>query len=125
MKKIVVIEDETLLRELICSELEKAGYKVFSAAEGRAGLELVTQERPDMILLDLLMPEVDGYVVLEELRASEDKELAAIPVVVISNSGQLDDMEKAYTLGARSVLIKAEFNPDELVIKVGEMLKEK
>ena len=120
MALIAVIEDETILGELIEQELKSQGYEVVSASDGEAGLALIRDYQPDLVLLDLLMPVMSGYDVLKEL--SHSQELCHIPVIVISNSGQADDLNRAYKLGAKDVLIKTNFNPDQVVSKVGAFL---
>lgn len=121
MKKIIVIEDEAVLRSLIVDELKMSSFEVISAENGQKGWELILQEKPDLILLDLLMPIMNGYEVLQALK--ENEQTKDIPCMVISNSGQINDLNRAYDLGAQAVLIKAEFNPDQVVQKVKELLQ--
>ena len=121
MTKIAVIEDEAILRELISQELRESKYEVCAAVNGREGWEMIQAEKPDLILLDLLMPLMSGYDLLRLLRAH--KALEKTPCIVISNSGQINDLQRAYDCGADDVLIKAEFNPDELVEKVRRHLE--
>lgn len=120
-KKIIVIEDEAVLRSLIEDELRMSKFEVLSAENGQKGWELIQQEMPDLVLLDLLMPVMSGYEVLELVNSNEQTK--NIPCMVISNSGQINDLNRAYDLGAKAVLIKAEFNPDQVVQKVKELLK--
>jgi len=120
MSKILVIEDEEVLRTLISGELRQHGYEVLEAADGQQGWEVIQVQHPDLILLDLLMPVMTGYDVLQHLRA--DEQVKEIPCIVISNSGQVDDLNRAFDFGANDVLIKADFNPDQLVLKVAELL---
>lgn len=124
MPTIVVIEDETILANLVASELVKKDFTVKTADNGLDGWDLIEKELPALILLDLLMPGMSGYDVLKKLRSTV--ETKHIPCIVISNSGQVDDLNKAYTMGASDVLIKANFNPDQVVQKVQDLLhKEK
>ena len=116
MPKIIVIEDEKILQDLLSKELIKWGYKIETASDGEEGLQKIRQINPDLILLDLVMPIKNGYDVLIELR--RDPLFVKVPVIVISNSGQIDDLNRAYDLGANDVLIKAEFNPDQVAQKV-------
>lgn len=122
MASIVLVEDEPLLRELFEQRLQAEGHVVKSAVNGKEGWDLIQKARPELILLDLLMPLMSGYDVLELLRSSEDVELAKTPCLVISNSGQINDLNRAYDCGADDVLIKADFNPDQLAHKVQELL---
>jgi CheY-like chemotaxis protein len=116
MPKIMLVEDEKILRELMSEELIKWGYQIETAIDGGEGLEKIRQFSPDLILLDLVMPVKNGYAVLVELR--RDPLFKNIPIIVISNSGQIDDLNRAYDLGANDVLIKAEFNPEQVAQKV-------
>ena len=120
MATIALIEDEALLRELFEQRLQKAGHIVQTATNGKEGWQLIQDQRPDLVLLDLLMPLMSGYDVLTAMRAN--KEFKATPVLVISNSGQINDLNRAYECGADDVLIKADFNPDQLLHKVEELL---
>lgn len=123
MATIAVIEDEEILRELISEQLRESDYTVQTAENGRAGWEMVQREKPDLILLDLLMPQMSGYDFLKLLRSHLT--LRQIPCIVISNSGQIHDLQRAYECGANDILIKAEFNPDEVVQKVRDLLASK
>jgi CheY-like chemotaxis protein len=117
---VLIVEDEQILADLIKEELEKQGYATVSAADGQQGWDLAKIHKPDVILLDLLMPVMDGYAFLQLLR--QDPELKGTPCIVVSNSGQMDDLNRAYEYGANDVLIKADFNPDQVVGKVRKAL---
>jgi len=114
--KIALIEDEEVLAGVLENKLKKEGFDVFTARDGEAGLELVQAVMPDLILLDIIMPKMDGFEVLARLH--EDKNLSKIPVIVISNSGQPVEIEKAVSLGVKDYLIKAEFDPQEVLSKI-------
>ena len=101
-------------------KLEKEGYKVSVARDGVEGLEKMKDEWPDLILLDIVMPRMSGLEVMEEMR--KDKELIKIPVIVISNSGQPVELDRAKQLGARDWLIKTEFDPKEVLDKIKKHL---
>lgn len=116
--KILVIEDEKTLVNLITSRLEKEGYKVFSALDGEDGLKMIIKKKPDLILLDIIMPKVNGYEVLEKMK----EEGLSIPVIIISNSGQPVEIERTKELGAVDHLIKTQFDPSEVVEKVDRCL---
>ena len=119
-KKILLIEDEELINTLLQRKLEKEGYKVSVARDGVEGLEKMKDEWPDLILLDIVMPRMSGLEVMEEMR--KDKELIKIPVIVISNSGQPVELDRAKQLGARDWLIKTEFDPKEVLDKIKKHL---
>jgi len=110
-KKILIIEDEVSLTDLLVAKLKKEGYEVDFAYDGEEGYGKISVFKPDLILLDIVMPKMDGYEVLEKLKDEGNK----IPVVVISNSGQPVEIEKTIKLGAADHLIKTEFNPDDVL----------
>jgi len=120
-KNVLIIEDDEFLRSLAAKRLEKEGYKVEAAADGDSGLKLAADSAPAVILLDLLLPGMSGYEVLEKLRATEGTKKT--PVVVFSNLGQKEDVEKAKSLGATDFLIKANFTLDDVVGKIEGYLK--
>jgi DNA-binding response OmpR family regulator len=113
-KKILIIEDEKALTDVLKTKLEKDGYSVLAAEDGKRGCEALGQYSPDLILLDIAMPQMDGYEVLQKLK----NEGVKIPVIVISNSGQPVEIEKTKKLGAVDHLVKTEFDPLEVVSKV-------
>jgi CheY-like chemotaxis protein len=121
-KHILIIEDEQILRELISGELTKKGYVVSSAEDGVHGWNAIQEKNPDLVLLDLLMPLMSGYDVLTKMRS--DPAYKDLPCIVISNSGQFDDLNRAYDCGANDVLIKTDFNPDQVIEKI-ELLFDK
>lgn len=120
MQKILVIEDDTFLRELIVQKLLKEGYEIVEAIDGEDGIKKVTEEKPDIILLDIILPGIDGFEVLKKIK--EDEKVQDIPVIILSNLGQQDDIDKGIKLGAKDYLIKAEFTPGEIVEKVKSVL---
>ncbi len=115
-KKILIIEDEELMINLLERKLAQEGYKVETAKDGEEGLGKMRKEKPDLILLDIVMPKMGGFEVMEEMQ--KDNELKDIPIIVISNSGQPVELDKAKELGARDWLIKTEFDPQEVIEKV-------
>ena len=121
MKKILIIEDDKFLRELISKKLLKEGYNVSEAFDGEEGIKKVKTEQPDLILLDLILPGIDGFEVLSQMRA--DSNLTSIPVIILSNLGQKEDVEKGLKLGAVDYLIKAHFTPGEIIDKIRTVLK--
>lgn len=120
MPKILVIEDDVFLRELVVQKLSKEGFEAVEAAAGEVGITKAGEEKPDCILLDLILPGMDGFEVLSALK--KNPELSRIPVVILSNLGQKDDIDKGLKLGAVDYLIKAHFTPGEIVAKVKEIL---
>ena len=120
-KKILIVEDEESLLELYKLRLQQAGYSVFVAGDGEAGLLMAKNSHPDLVLLDILMPKADGYDMLRELKASAD--MRDIPVVIFSNLSQKDEIEKGLKLGARDYIVKTSVTPGELVGRVDAFLK--
>lgn len=116
--KILVIEDEKVLLMAIKSKLEIEGYDVVFAEDGEKGEELIKSEKPDLLLLDILLPKKDGFEVLEDLK----KEKIELPIIIISNSGQPVEIDRAKKLGVRDFLIKANFSPAEVLEKVRKVL---
>lgn len=123
MTKILFVEDEPVLQKTVGRYLEQEGYEVFSATDGEAGLELAQKEKPDLILLDLILPKKDGFAVLQELKAGDDTK--AIPVIILTNLEADDDVEKTISLGATTYLVKANYELEEVVKKIKETLGEK
>ena len=120
-KKVFIVEDDEFLRSLTAKRLEQEGYEVAVAVDGESATGKITTEKPDILLLDLLLPGKNGFEVLTEVRASS--ETKKLPVIVFSNLGQKEDIEKAQALGVNDFLIKANFTLDDVVAKIGEMLK--
>ena len=119
---VVLVEDDTFLANIYKTKFEMEGFRVSVAADGEEGVAMIHKENPDIILLDILLPKKDGFVVLEEIKASDATK--NIPVVMLTNLGQKDDVEKGLKLGAVDYLIKAHFKPSETVEKVRKVLKE-
>lgn len=115
-KKILLVEDDQIVIEILVKKLEKEGYSIVVARDGNEGLKKMREETPDVILLDMVMPKKGGMEVLEEMHV--DRKLSKIPVVIISNSGQPVELERAKALGVSDWLIKTEFDPEEVVEKV-------
>ena len=115
-KKILLIEDEQIIIDILVKKLKKEGYDIVVAMNGNQGLEKMRSQAPDVILLDMVMPQKGGMEVLEEMH--KDKDLKKIPVIIISNSGQPVELDRAMALGVSDWLVKTEFDPDEVVEKV-------
>lgn len=116
MKKILFIEDEESLQKTMKEMLERNGYSVISALDGENGVLFAKNEKPDLILLDLILPKKDGFEVLKALK--EDSSTDAIPVIVLTNLEGSADIEKVLSLGARTYLIKSNYSLDDVLSKV-------
>jgi DNA-binding response OmpR family regulator len=119
-KKILIIEDDVDMQESLQDFLQGEGFVVLNAVDGEVGLKKAEQEKPDLILLDIILPLKDGFEVLRELKASENTQ--KIPVVVLTNLGNLSDIEKALDLGATTYLVKGDYSLKEIVVKVENVL---
>jgi len=120
-KTILIVEDDKFLRELITQKLIKEGYETSEAIDGEEGIKKIKEEKPDLVLLDLILPGIDGFEVLSKMK--EDLALAQIPVIILSNLGQKEDVERGLKLGAVDYLIKAHFTPGEIIEKIKNVLK--
>ena len=119
-KKILIIEDDKFLQKVINKKLSKEGYLVVMAIDGEKGLKAVKEEKPDLILLDIILPEMDGFEVLTKIK--KDQELSKIPIIILSNLGAKEEIKKGLEAGADDYLIKAHFNPEEIVNRVEAVL---
>ena len=117
---IIIVEDDAILRDVLAEKLAKNGYIVDKAEDGIIAIEKIKATKPDCVLLDILMPRKGGIEVLEEMHA--DPLLRDIPVIIISNSGQPVEIKRAQELGAREFLIKAVFDPNEVLEKLERVL---
>jgi len=113
---ILIIEDDKFLRELISRKLLSDGFKIEEAIDGEEGLRKIEEVKPDLILLDLILPGLDGFEVLERIK--DNPSTSAVPVLILSNLGQRDEIERGLKLGAVDFLVKAHFTPEEIVDKI-------
>lgn len=119
--KILVVEDDSFLAGMYVTKLQLEHFNVALAGDGRLGLEKAKKMLPDLILLDILLPKMDGYEVLAELKKTPAT--AKIPVILLTNLGQKQDVLKGLSLGATDYLIKAHFMPSEVVDKIKQILQ--
>jgi two-component system phosphate regulon response regulator PhoB len=119
MTKILVAEDDQDIRELIVLSLRFSGYDVIPAADGQQAVDLAFEEQPDLIMLDLRMPRLNGYEALEQIKARPG--LEHVPVVILSAKGQDAEIQTGLDLGASQYILKP-FAPDELVLKIGQIV---
>jgi DNA-binding response OmpR family regulator len=118
---ILLVEDDNFLANIYKTKFEMEGFKISVATDGDTGLKDAIRKKPDLILLDILLPKRDGFSVLEELK--KDKSTAGIPVILLTNLGQKDDVERGLQMGAVDYMIKAHFKPSEIVEKARKVLK--
>lgn len=117
---ILLVEDDNFLVDIYKKKLEMEGFKVGTCDNGEKCLVDVKKKKPDLILLDILLPKLDGFAVLEKLKG--DAPTKDIPVLLLTNLGQKDDVQKGLDLGAADYLIKAHFKPSEIVDKIKKVL---
>ena len=120
-QKVLVVEDDEFLLELYSTKLLMDGFQVFSASDGERGLRFAKEKKPDLILLDIILPKMDGLDVLREIK--KHKETQNIPVVLLTNLSQKDEVQEGLKAGAEDYLIKAHFIPSEVVEKIKKILK--
>ena len=120
MKTILFIEDEPILQKALGSTLSAAGYKILQAFDGDAGLLMAKKEKPDLVLLDLVLPRKHGLEVLKELK--EDQKTLSIPVIVLTNLEGTEDVMQALELGAKTYLVKANYSIKDVLEKIREAL---
>ncbi|HTY07570.1 MAG TPA: response regulator [Candidatus Edwardsbacteria bacterium] len=120
-KKIMVVDDEPYIARVIKFKLEQEGYTVISANDGITGLNKIKEEKPDMVLLDVMMPGMSGYEVCQKIKG--DAELAGIPVVILTAKGQERDREQGFSMGASDYITKP-FSPNRLLELVKSIVGE-
>ena len=120
--RILIVEDDDFLLQMYVTKLELEGFQVVSAVDGIKGLRLAKKDKPDLVLLDLQLPELSGFEVLEDLKRSN--ETKQIPVLVLTNFSQKEDIDRCLNLGASDYLIKAHFVPSEVIAKIKNILEE-
>ncbi|MDD3735275.1 MAG: response regulator [Candidatus Pacebacteria bacterium] len=123
-QKILIIEDDKYLRSIIIKKLNLENFQVVEAQDGEEGLNLIVKENPDLVLLDLILPgPINGFEVLSRIKKLP--ELSSIPVIILSNLGQKEDIDKGLSLGASDYLVKAYFTLEEIVDKVKKIINNK
>lgn len=121
--KILLVEDSKVVQQMYRNKLTFEQFNVLTADNGMEAIKILSQEKPDLILLDLMMPIMDGYKVLQVVKT--DPRLANIPVLVFSAKGQSEEVEKALNLGAAGYIVKATTKPNEVVEQIRKVLSQK
>ena len=122
-KKILVVEDDVTMREIVVQKLQSAGFGVLEAEDGKKGIKLALKEKPDLVLLDLMLPETDGFGVLEKIRTCGDPDVSKTAVIILTNLWSKNEIVKAKSLGVQAYIIKAYLTTEEILDKVNEVLK--
>ena len=120
-KTILLVEDDTFLAGMYVTKLELEGFRVVLASDGEQAVTMAKKEIPQLILLDIVLPKKSGFDVLKEVKA--DSTTTDVPVILLTNLGQKEDVKKGLQLGAIDYLIKAHFMPSEVVSKVKRLVK--
>lgn len=120
--KVLVVDDSDVLRKITVFNLKKLGMEVEEAVDGIDGLEKMRQWQPDVVILDIMMPRMDGFTVLKEMK--KDERIKDIPVIVLTAKGGQNDEEIALSLGAKKVMTKP-FSPTQLVEEVRSIVGKK
>lgn len=118
--KILLVEDDTFLAGMYVTKLSLEHFQVALATDGRQGVKMAKDEKPDLVLLDIVLPKLDGFQVLSAIR--KDQNTAKIPVILLTNLGQKSDVDRGLALGANDYLIKAHFLPSEVIAKVKKLI---
>ncbi|KKR44333.1 MAG: Response regulator [Candidatus Moranbacteria bacterium GW2011_GWC1_45_18] len=119
-KKIIIVEDDNFVAEVYSTKLLEMGHEVRIAQNGEEGLKMVGEEKPDLILLDIIMPVMGGIEMLSALREKEDWK--QIPVILLTNVGEKESVQKVRSLGVQDYLIKSHFTPAEVIEKIENIL---
>jgi len=119
-KKILLIEDDLMISGMYKKKLDQDGFEVLVANNGSDGLDMAKSEKPDLILLDIIMPQLDGFTVLEEIKKID--KLNKVPVIMLTNLGTDEDKEKGKKLGANGYLIKSSMTPTQMAQEVTKNL---
>jgi len=121
MKKILIVEDDSFLQGLEAGKLEKEGYKIITASTGEEAMKKINEPEIDLVLLDLILPNFDGFDILKKIKETEA--LKNIPVIVFSNLSEEKAIKRSQELGATDFMVKSNFTLDELVKHISSVLK--
>ena len=122
-RKILLVEDEPFLSSLLKNRLEKEGFEMQLARDGDEALSSIKSNKPDLVLLDLILPKKSGFELMDEIRKDPKTQAKDLPIIIISNLGQPEDVSRGQELGAAKYFIKAKTSIDELVQKVKSFLE--
>ncbi|MDF1498001.1 MAG: response regulator [Patescibacteria group bacterium] len=125
IKKIAVVEDEAAIMDIYKIKLKLSGYQVVTAENGDVAIKIIKKEKPDLVLLDILLPKKDGFEVLDEIRKSEDEKIKSTPVIITSNLSNEEDIQEAKNIGIVDYVIKAKSTPLEIIKKIDKFFNKK
>jgi len=121
VKTILLIEDDPFLIDIYTTKLKESGFSVEVATNGEEGIIKAEEAKPNLIVLDIVLPQIDGWEILKKIK--QDENLKKIPVIILSNLGQKSEVEKGIKLGAAKYLIKAHYTPSEVIEEIKKVLK--
>ena len=121
MKTILLIEDDPFLIDIYSTKLKEVGFNVTTAEDGEEAIRKIKDESPDLVLLDIVLPTINGWEILRNVR--KDKDLGDLKIVVLSNLGEKSEVEKGMKAGATKYLVKAHYTPSEVVREIREILE--
>ena len=122
-KSVLIVEDDKFLRDMLVNKFEENEFQVNAATSGEEAFKMLAIRKPDIITLDLLMPDVDGFQVIEKLKA--DSETSNIPILILSNLMEKEGIDRAMSLGAAAYLVKAITTPNEIVARAKAIIEKK
>jgi CheY-like chemotaxis protein len=120
MAKILIIEDEQFIRDIYIRQIQKIGFEIEGYGSGKKGLEALEHGKYDLILLDIMLPDINGLEVLKQIK--QDPASSKIPIILLTNLGQDEIIKEGFALGANSYLIKASYTPDQIAQEVKNIL---
>jgi DNA-binding response OmpR family regulator len=120
-KKVLIVEDDEMISNMYKTKLESEGFTVVAALNGADGLNLARQENVDIVLLDVILPQLDGFSVLKEIKSNEKTK--NVPVIMLTNLGTEEDMDKGKELGADGYIVKANLTPAQVSEEIKKYLK--
>lgn len=123
MTKILIVEDDPFLSQMYSTKLTTSGYEIDTAEDGEKALEHIKSNKPDLVLLDIVLPKMDGIEVLKTVRATP--EIAGTKIIMLSNLGQESEIERGLKEGANDYIVKSHYTPSEVVAKIIQLLEKK
>jgi len=125
MKSILLVEDDPFLIDIYTTKLKESGFSIEIATSGEEGLKKLREKKFDLLVLDIVLPKIDGWEILEKIKEqrAKSKNLKGLKIIVLSNLGQKEEVEKGLRLGAEKYLIKAHYTPTEVVEEIKQLLK--
>lgn len=121
MKKVLIIEDDSFLQNLEATKIKKSGFDVMSAQTGEEAMKKIMEPNIDIIILDLLLPNFDGFEILKKIK--ETDKTKDIPIIVFSNLSETKDIERAISMGATKFMVKSNFSLEELISHINQLIK--